>query len=114
MTLDRCGIPYLRRAGAHAHAQGRRHRGQSAAYKVNGVAEAIEAAGTTIRYLPAYWPDLNPIEQPFAKLKSALRKGAARSVKTHLKLIGKLLKMFSRAVTGSDPCHTEKALVCRS
>jgi transposase len=44
-------------------------------HKVNGVAEAIEATGATIRYLPAYSPDLNPIEQAFAKLKSALRKG---------------------------------------
>jgi transposase len=62
---------------------------------VNGVADAIEAAGATIRYLPAYSPDLNPIEQAFAKLKSALRKGAARTVKTLLKLIGKLLKTFA-------------------
>jgi transposase len=64
-------------------------------HKVNGVAEAIQAAGATIRYLPAYSPDLNPIEQAFAKLKSALRKGAARTVKTLLKLIGKLLKTFA-------------------
>jgi len=64
-------------------------------HKVNGVADAIEAAGATIRYLPAYSPDLNPIEQAFAKLKSALRKGAARTVKTLLKLIGKLLKTFA-------------------
>ena len=62
---------------------------------MNGVADAIEAAGATIRYLPAYSPDLNPIEQAFAKLKSALRKGAARTVKTLLKLIGKLLKTFA-------------------
>jgi transposase len=46
-------------------------------HKVNGVAEVTQAAGATIRYLPAYSPDLNPIEQAFAKLKSALRKGAA-------------------------------------
>jgi transposase len=64
-------------------------------HKVNGVAEAIEAAGATIRYLPAYSPDLNPIEQAFAKLKSALRKGAARTVKTLLRLIGKVLKTFA-------------------
>ena len=37
-------------------------------HKVDGVREAIEAAGATVRYLPAYSPDLNPIEQAFAKM----------------------------------------------
>jgi len=64
-------------------------------HKVDGVREAIEAAGATLRYLPAYSPDLNPIEQAFAKLKAALRKGAARTVKALWKLIGKLLKTFA-------------------
>ena len=64
-------------------------------HKVNGVRQAIEAAGATLRYLPAYSPDLNPIEQAFAKLKAALRKGAARTVKTLWNLIGKLLKTFA-------------------
>ncbi len=64
-------------------------------HKVDGVREAIEAAGATLRYLPAYSPDLNPIEQVFAKLKAALRKGAARTVKALWKLIGKLLKTFA-------------------
>ena len=64
-------------------------------HKVDGVREAIEAAGATLLYLPAYSPDLNPIEQAFAKLKAALRKGAARTVKALWKLIGKLLKTFA-------------------
>jgi transposase len=64
-------------------------------HKVDGVREAIEAAGATLRYLPAYSPDLNPIEQVFAKLKAALRKGAARTVTALWKLIGKLLKTFA-------------------
>ncbi len=64
-------------------------------HKVEGVREAIEAVGATLRYLPAYSPDLNPIEQAFAKLKAALRKGAARTVKALWKLIGKLLKTFA-------------------
>jgi transposase len=38
-----------------------------ASHKVAGVREAIERAGATLRYLPAYSPDLNPIEQAFAK-----------------------------------------------
>ena len=64
-------------------------------HKVDGVREAIEAAGATVRYLPAYSPDLNPIEQAFAKLKAALRKGAARTVKALWRLIGKLTKRFA-------------------
>jgi transposase len=59
------------------------------AHKVAGVPEAIEAAGATLRFLPAYSPDLNPIEQAFSKLKAALRKGAARTVTRLLKLIGR-------------------------
>jgi transposase len=50
-----------------------------ASHKVAGVKEAIERAGATLRYLPAYSRDLNPIEQAFAKLKAALRKAAART-----------------------------------
>jgi transposase len=64
-------------------------------HKVAGVREAIEAAGATLRYLPAYSPDLNPIEQAFSKLKSALRKGAARTVTRLLKLIGRLAKTLT-------------------
>ena len=65
------------------------------AHKVAGVREAIEAAGATLRLLPAYSPDLNPIEQVFSKLKAALRKGAARTVTRLLKLIGRLAKALS-------------------
>ena len=64
-------------------------------HKIDGVKEAIEAAGAKLRYLPAYSPDLNPIEQAFAKLKAALRQGAARTVQALLKLIGKLIKAFA-------------------
>jgi transposase len=60
-----------------------------------GVREAIEAVGAELRYLPAYSPDLNPIEQAFSKLKAALRKGAARTVDVLVKLIGKLVKSFA-------------------
>jgi transposase len=63
-------------------------------HKVAGVREAIEAAGATLRYLPAYSPDLNPIEMAFSKLKTALRKGAVRAVKPLIKLIAKLIKTF--------------------
>lgn len=65
-------------------------------HKVAGVKEIIEAAGAKILYLPPYSPDLNPIEQVFAKLKALLRKAMARSYETLWKTIGKLLALFSK------------------
>ena len=53
------------------------------AHKVTGVRKAIEAAGAVLLYLPPYSPDLNPIEQLFAKLKTLLRKAAKRTIDNH-------------------------------
>ena len=47
------------------------------AHKVGGVRPAIEARGAELLYLPPYSPDLNPIENSFAKLKAHVRKAAA-------------------------------------
>lgn len=66
-----------------------------AAHKVAGVREAIKAVGVSILPLPAYSPDLNPIEQAFAKLKSGLRKAAARTRKALWDAIGRLLDGFT-------------------
>ena len=49
------------------------------AHKPTAVRRAIEAAGAELRFLPPYSPDFNPIEMAFAKLKSALKKTAART-----------------------------------
>ena len=56
----------------------------------------MEAKGARILYLPPYSPDLNPIEQVFAKLKTLLRKAMARSFDTLWKTIGRLLPLFSK------------------
>ena len=64
-------------------------------HKIAGVATAIEAVGASLRYLPAYSPDLNPIEMAFSKLKAALRKGATRTVNALIRLIGRLIKTFA-------------------
>ena len=48
------------------------------AHKRDEVRQIIEAAGAELRYLPPYSPDLNPIEQAFAKLKAHLRKAKER------------------------------------
>jgi transposase len=64
-------------------------------HKVVGVREAIKAAGASVRYLPAYSPDLNPIENVYSKLKSGLRKGAARTVDALTKLVGSSIKAIA-------------------
>ena len=66
-------------------------------HKVAGVHEAIEARGATIRYLPPYSPDPNPIEKMFAKLKALLRKAAKRTVDSLWAEIGQLLSAISPA-----------------
>jgi transposase len=50
------------------------------AHKVAGIEEAIERAGASVRYLPKYSPDLNPIELLYSKFKGYLRKAAERTV----------------------------------
>lgn len=64
-------------------------------HKVAGVREAIEAKGARLLYLPPYSPDLNPIEPAFAKLKSLLRKAAARSVDTLWTAIADAIRNFT-------------------
>ena len=64
-------------------------------HKVAGVAEAIHAVGAKLRYLPAYSPDLNPIENAYSKIKSALRKAAARTVDTLTKVVGRSIKTIA-------------------
>jgi transposase len=68
-----------------------------AAHKVVGVGDAISAAGASIVYLPPCSPDLNPIEQMFAKLKALLRKAAARTRDALGDTSGRLLDEFSPA-----------------
>jgi transposase len=63
-------------------------------HKVAGVREAIEARGAILLYLPPYSPDLNPIEKSFAKLKSLIRKEAARTRDTLWTAIGTFLHRF--------------------
>ena len=64
-------------------------------HKVAGIRTAIKARGATLVYLPPYSPDLNPIEQVFAKLKHLLRKTAARTIEALHDIIGKPLDAFS-------------------
>ena len=63
-------------------------------HKVEGVRTAIENAGACLLYLPSYSPDLNPIEQWFAKLKAFLRKAAARTFEALIDAIAEALAAF--------------------
>jgi transposase len=55
----------------------------------------IRSAGAKLFFLPKYSPDLNPIEQVFAKLKHLLRKAAARTAETICAAIGEILRTFT-------------------
>jgi transposase len=64
-------------------------------HKGKAVRRAIRQAGAKLFLLPKYSPDLNPIEQVFAKLKHMLRKAAARTKEAVCETIGTLLKTYS-------------------
>ena len=71
--VEQCLVPTLRRNDIIVMDNYRAH-------KVPGIREAIEKVRATVRYLPKYSPDLNPIEMPYSKFKALLRKVAARTV----------------------------------
>ena len=71
--VEQCLVPTLRRNDIVVMDNCRVHL-------VPGIREAIEKSGATLRYLPKYSPDLNPIELPYSKFKTFLRKVAARTV----------------------------------
>jgi transposase len=79
-------------------------------HKGAGVREAIEAVGASLRFLPPYSPDFNPIENAFAKLKAMLRKAGERSVEGLWSAIGRISDTFTPnecanyfAAAGYDP-----------
>jgi transposase len=68
------------------------------AHKAAGIRAAIEARGATLRYLPKYSPDLNPIEMPFSKLKAYLRKAAERTIPR----LRRRIRTFARDLTARE------------
>jgi len=72
-----------------------RHHGQRRPHKVDGIREAVEKAKATLVFLPPYSPDVNPIEQVFATLKTRLRKATARTIPNLWDAIGKLFNAFT-------------------
>jgi transposase len=67
-------------------------------HKGGRVKELIEERGCELFYLPPYSPDLNPIEEAFAKLKALLRKAGARTREALIEAMGRALT----AVTAKD------------
>jgi transposase len=64
-------------------------------HKRKAVRRLIRSVGAKLLFLPKYSPDLNPIEQVFAKLKHLLRKAAARTVEAVCVVISKILAAFT-------------------
>jgi transposase len=80
------------------------------AHRLQAVRRLIEAAGAKLLYLPPYSPDLNPIENAFAKLKALLRKAAERTVPALWQAVAECLHAFTPeecrnyfAAAGYDP-----------
>ena len=63
-----------------------------ASHKVIGVKEAIESVGASVWYLPPYSPDLNPIEKMWSKIKTWLRRVAARTTEGLIQAVGDALR----------------------
>ena len=66
-------------------------------HKRQAIRRLIRAAGAKLFFLPPYSPDLNPIEQVFAKLKTLLRKADERTIEATWRRIGSLLDCFTPA-----------------
>jgi transposase len=64
-------------------------------HKIQNVEKLISAQGASVRYLPAYSPDFNPIEQAFAQLKAHLRAAAARTLDELQRALAGALPTFS-------------------
>ena len=64
-------------------------------HKGKAARAAVRARGAHLIFLPPYSPDLNPIEQVFAKLKHLMRKAQPRDVEATWRKVGQLLDLFS-------------------
>ncbi len=84
------------------------------AHKIAGVRALIEARGATLRFLPPYSPDLNPIEMAIAKLKALLRKAAARTTASLWDTIGNSLAAFTPQECANYLAHAGYAAIASS
>jgi len=82
------------------------------AHNVAGIEEMINAVGATLRYLPKYSPDLNPIELPYSKFKAYLRKLAARTVPSLHRAIRSFLHILKPRECANYYKHAGYRSVC--
>jgi transposase len=83
-------------------------------HKVAGVREAIEKARATLRYLPQYSPDLNPIEMSYSKFKALLRKVATRTVPGLYRTIRSFVpQLRARDASFTGKCCSSVVKCCR-
>ena len=80
-------------------------------HKVAGVREAIQACGAELLYLPAYSPDLNPIEMAFSKLKAILRQQAQRSFEGLIRATSLAIDRFSSSDCSNFFSHANYATI---
>src|SRR6202011_3040998 len=83
-----------------------------AAHKASGIREAIAAAGGSLRYLPQYSPDLNPIENAFSTFKTYLRKIAERTVPGLHRAIRSFIPSLSAQECDNYLLHACYASIC--
>jgi transposase len=89
--IDQCLVPTLKRGDIVV-------ADNVSFHKVAGVEEAIRGAGASLRYLPQYSPDLNPIELVFHPAKTFLRKAAERTIEG----LHKCVRSFIRTIDPSE------------
>jgi transposase len=80
-------------------------------HKIHNAAQLLSARGVGLRYLPPYSPDLNPIEQAFAKLKAHLRQAAARTLDDLNLAVAGALNSFSAQHCQGFFRHTQYASI---
>jgi transposase len=79
-------------------------------HKVDGVRQAIEGVGATLRYLPPYSPDLNPIEMAYGAFKAFLRKCAERTEDTLARRTGQFVRRLEAAACANFFAHAGYAI----
>ena len=102
--VEQCLVPTLRRNDVVVMDNCRIHLGAA-------IREAIENVGATVRFLPKYSPDLNPIELPYSKFKTFLRKVAARTVPGLTRAIRSFIPQLSAQECANYFCHAGYASI---
>lgn len=101
--VEQCLVPTLKRGDIVV-------MDNVATHRVAGVREAIEAAGATLRYLPPYSPDLNPIELSFSAFKAFLRKCAERTEDALRRRAGQFVRRLSAETCANFFAHDGYAI----